>query len=376
MLLVLLLSDVGWIKKACAAEPYRKNLIIGVIGPMTGEEARHGKPMLDGVKLAARKFNKGGGIKGEKIELLVRDTHGDFGETADALNEFVQKKVAAIIASPSGWSTFTPVNMANRSWTILMSVGSQRHIGKSGNFIFRNSLPDETATEEVIEYCTEKLGYNRYAIVTSMLDDEATLSLAGYYRRALQKFGGKVVAEAFTNFDLGLKDSIANLRKDAGGNIIDAVIFAGNAKNGAETLKELRRQGIKAPLVGGEGLKTREFLKLAGKASIGTVLYTSFTTLSKEKITRRFVKEFRTATGHYPNPLAALGYDSFMLIAEAIKKRGTTEPKKVANDLWDTKDYRGVSGPISFDDNGEAVKASYLLKVVQGKKRPVFVLAK
>ena len=373
-LLILFITVIS-VSAASAKEPYRKNLIIAVLGTMTGEGSQHGKPMLEGVKLAAKKFNAGGGINGKKISLLVRDNKGGQGKTSEILNEFLTEKVSAIIAAPGGWSTFAPVAMANRSWTILMSVGSQRHIGKSGNFIFRNSLPDETATEQSIKYCSEKLGYKRYALITSMIDDEATLSAAGFYRRALQKFDGKVVAEAFTSFGLSLKETISGLKKDAKGPI-DAVIFAGGAKSAAGVLKELRKQGIKAPLIGGEGLKKREFLRLAGKSAIGTILYTSFTSLSKTETSTSFVKAFRKETGHYPAPLSALGYDSFMIIAEAIKKSGTTEPKKVANDLWDRKDYQGVSGPISMDDSGEAIKTAYILKVVQGKKRPVFTLAK
>ncbi len=373
--LFIFIPSLLWVSHLSAKEPYQKNLIIGVIGPMTGEGAEFGKPMVEGIQLAAKEFNNAGGIKGEAIKLLIRDNGADQGNTTQILNEFLAEKVTAIIASPGGWSTFGPVAMANRSWTILMSTGSQRHIGKSGNFIFRNSLPDEIATEESIKYCSEKLGYRRYAIVTSMVDDEAALSAAGFYRRALQKYGGKVVAEAFTNFDMGLADSVAALKQDAGGPI-DAVIFAGKAKAGAELLKGLRKNGIKAPLIGGEGLKNREFLKLAGNDAVGTILYTSFTTLSKDENSRRFVKAFRKETGHYPEPLSALGYDSFMLIAEAIKKSGTTEPKKVANDLWDTKDYQGVAGPISMDDSGEAIRSAYLLKVVQGKKGPLFTLAK
>jgi len=373
--LFILLTTLISVSAASAKEPYRKNLTIGVLGAMTGEGAEYGKPMLEGIELAAKGFNSRGGINGEKITLLVRDNGGDQGKTTEILNEFLSEKVSAIIAAPGGWSTFGPVAMANRSWTILMSVGSQRHIGKSGNFIFRNSLPDETATEESIRYCSEKLGYKRYALITSMIDDEATLSAAGFYRRALNKFGGKVVAEAFTSFGMSLEETITGLKDDARGPI-DAVIFAGNAKSAAGVLKELRKQGIKAPLIGGEGLKKREFLGLAGKDAIGTILYTSFTTLSKTETTTSFIKAFRKETGHYPAPLSALGYDSFMLIAEAIKKSGTTEPKKVADALWDTRDYQGVSGPISMDDSGEAVKSAYVLKIVQGKKGPVFSLAK
>lgn len=373
-LIIAILFGALFTPVVSAEEPYRKNLIIGFVGPVTGDESQYGKPIAEGITLAAEEFNKAGGINGEKIEVLIRDNMGALGETNAALDEFVQKKVTAIIASPSGWTTFAPVSVANRTWTIFMSVGTQRHIGKSGPFVFRNCLSDDIAIDASIKYSTEKLGYKRYALITSMVDDEATLEAAGFYKKALQKYGGEIVVEEFTNFDIGLSDAVSMIKKAATGSV-DAVIYAGNDQNGAELLKELRKQGVNAPLVGGEGLKTSNFLKRSGKAAIGTILYTSFTTLSKDKKSQAFTKNYRAATGRYPDPLAALGYDSFMLIAEALKRAGTTEPMKVVDSLKQIKDHPGVSCPVSVDEHGETIYSPHILKVVMGSKGPVFQLA-
>lgn len=376
--ILLTLSLVVRCIGTAAAEPpadSTKKLKIGVIGPLTGEGSEYSKAMFDAVKLAAKDFNDAGGVNGKKIELAVRDNKGDYSKTRESVIELINDKVVAIIASPSGWSTFTPVSMANASKTILMSVGSQRHIGRSGPYIFRNSLPDEVATEETIRYLREKFGYKRYVILTSMVDDEACLSVAALYRRGIRKVGGEVVADACTNLDLGIKETIEKVKKEAKG-AIDAVIFAGYAGNAVDVVKELRLQGINAPLVGSEFLYTPGFLKDGGDAVVGSFLYTGFTSLSDAPSTVKFIKSYKAATGKEPSPLAALGYDSFMLIAEAIKKAGTTEPSKVRKALTEIKGYKGVSGVTSMSEDGESVKSPFLLKVEKGRKGPEFRLIK
>lgn len=110
-----------------------------------------------------------------------------------------------------------------------MSAGSRRHIEKSGPYIFRNALPEEIATDETIKYCIEKLKYKRYAIITSMRDEESTMNAVSLYMRAIQKHKGEVVSQAYVHFDLSTKEAIAKLKKESGANI-DAVVFTGNSK--------------------------------------------------------------------------------------------------------------------------------------------------
>lgn len=352
-----------------------KVLKIGVIGDATGEGSHYYKPLVEGVKQAARDFNRGGGVKGKEIDLALYNTRGEQGKTLAAVQELINSRVLAIIASPGGWSTFGPVSMANSSMTILMNIGSQRHIGKSGPYIFRNSLPDEIATEEMIRFCKEKFGYKKYAIVTSMMDDESNLSTAALYRKAVQKFGGRIIADAYIHYDLSLKDTIKKLKTDSNGSI-DGVIFAGAAKDAVEMLKEMRIQGVNAPIIGSENLYSPDFLKSGGEAVAGSLLYASFTPMSGSPATKAFVEKYRKTVGEEPSTFAALGYDSFMLIAEAVKRAGTMEPSKLRDALNGIKNFPGVSGNISMGEDGETIKTPFIIRVEKGGKGPGFRLVK
>ena len=86
--------------------------------------------------------------------------------TQVAVQHLIKEEVIAMIAAPTGWSTFGPVWLANAAKVIFMSAGSKRHIGRSGPYIFRNSLSDDIGTEETIKYALEKLKYKNYAIIT------------------------------------------------------------------------------------------------------------------------------------------------------------------------------------------------------------------
>lgn len=248
---------------------------IGVIGPETGEDAETGLITLAGVELAAKELNEAGGIDGIKIEIIHYDNKSNPQITQAAVQKMINERVIAIIASPTGWSTFAPVWMANEAKVIFMSAGSKRHIARSGPFIFRNTLADETATEETIKYTSEKLGYKNYAVITSMRDDETSLTIGGLYKKAVMDRGGKVVSETHIFMDATMEEAVAQLKKDAKDKI-DAVIFAGDDVAAIDILKELRKQGVKAPLIGGDILYTDEFLKNGKELTLGTILYTGF----------------------------------------------------------------------------------------------------
>lgn len=375
LLLIVSISNIQIAAAETATEPSRK-LKIGVIGPKTGEgSVEFGKGVFEGVEMAARDFNKAGGINGKKIEISLVDNKGVMIKTMQGVEKLIEDKVVAIIASPAGWSSFAPVSMANESQTVFMSAGSRRHVEKSGPYIFRNALPEEIATEETIKYCVEKLKYKRYAIITSMQDEESTMNTCALYRRAIDKFKGETLGQCLVHFDLSTKQAIKNLKKESGTKI-DAVIFTGSSKGAVEVLKEMRRQGISAPLVSTENLNASEFLKGAGKAAIGSVLYTSFTPLSDDPVTVKFVDAYRNAKGKDPSPLVATSYDSFMLIAEAIKKAGSTEPSKVKNALTEIKEFRGVSGLISMSEDARTIRSPFILRVEEGESLPELRLVK
>ncbi|MBI5892839.1 MAG: ABC transporter substrate-binding protein, partial [Deltaproteobacteria bacterium] len=246
-LFLLLISHFSFLIPPSLAET-PQTIKVGVIGTETGEDAETGLITLAGAELAAKELNDASGIDGMNIEIIHYDNKSNAQITQAAVQKMINERVVAIIASPTGWSTFAPTWMANEARVIFMSAGSKRHIARSGQFIFRNSLADETATEEIIKYAADKLGYKNYAIITSMRDDETSLSIGGLYRKAVMNKGGKVVSETHIFMDKTMEEAISQLKKDAKTKI-DAVIFAGDDVVALDILKELRKQGIKSHLV-------------------------------------------------------------------------------------------------------------------------------
>ena len=340
-------------------------LKIGIIGPETGEDAEIGLTILAGVELAAKQFNDAGGIDGRKIEIVHVDNKSDSRLTQVAVQQLIKEEVIAMIAAPTGWSTFGPVWLANAAKVIFMSAGSKRHIGRSGPYIFRNSLSDDIGTEETIKYALEKLKYKNYAIITSMRDDETSLQIGGLFRGAIIKYNGNIVGETHIFMGVTHEEAIAQLKKDAKEKI-DAIIFAGDDAAAIEILKELRTQGINAPLIGGDILYTDHFLKDGGEIVAGSMLYAGFFPGDKSPLVSRFVSEYKKKTGKEPGLYPAVAYDSFMLVAEAIKQAKTPEERSMVMEaLAGMKDMEGVTGKTSMDKDGEAIKKPYILRAVK-----------
>ena len=356
-----------------------KALKIGVIGPETGEGAEYGKSVLTGVLLAAEQFNASGGIDNRKIEVVHYDNKGDPYLTSDLVYEMIGDNVLAILAAPTGWSTFAPVHLVNRSQTIFFSVGTKRRIARSGPYVFRASLPDELATREVIEYSTRELGVKSYALVTSSINDNS-LNLSHQFRGAVAASGGAIVVEADTydtftgQTDLSGAVDVLNGAIKGLGVEFGAIIYTGDASGGAAFARKVKASGISARIIGGEELHDALYLKDGGDAVLGSLLYSTYAPESRSPKTVKFVKDYTRANGTAPDKFVALAYDTFMVVAEAVRVAGSTRPSDVREALLGIKGFEGVTGEIGFASAGETLKQPFLYKVQSGKDGKEFVL--
>src|SRR3989338_408621 len=161
-------------------------LIIGIVGPETGDEASYGISVVEGALAAAKRFNAQGGINGKEIKVLHFDDQNEIGMTNEIVKNLISQKAIAILAAPTGSSTFSPVYLVYDSKTIFVSVGSRRHLKASGPYVFRTAVPDETATEDLIKYAITELGYVNFALVTAS-DNDFSLDLSSLFKKALEK---------------------------------------------------------------------------------------------------------------------------------------------------------------------------------------------
>src|SRR4030067_8346 len=135
------------------------------------------------------------GIAGKEIKVLHFDDKSDIGTANEIVKNLISQKVIAILAAPTGSSTFSPIYLVNEAKNIFVSVGSRRHLKASGPYVFRTAVPDATATEDLIKYAVTELGYVNYALVTSA-NDEFSLDLSSMFMKALDKANGAIKGRA------------------------------------------------------------------------------------------------------------------------------------------------------------------------------------
>jgi branched-chain amino acid transport system substrate-binding protein len=336
---------------------------IGVIGPETGEQAVYGLKTLAGASVAVKEINSKGGILGKKIELFNYDDKNTKSGAVNAAIKLIEEhKVIGIIAAPTGWSSFGPLFAANDSKTLYITAGTRRKLGRSGNFVFRNSLPDNLAAEGTIAYCADKLGYKKYAIITAV-ENDFSLQLTAYFKKAVFDKKGVVVAEVFTGSGYsGYKDAVAEIKQKSKGQI-DAIIYTGSSKEGAEIVEEAKNQGLNAPLIGGSDLMSPELWEVGKDSVVGTIVYNSFAIDSKSKEAAGFIELYKKEKGENPDATAALAYDAVVLLSEAIKKAKTTDTIKVREAMLSLKGFRGATGAMSFGFGGEPLKHPFVFRL-------------
>lgn len=354
-------------------EEKERPLKIGVIGPETGLESHYGLSVVEGVMAAAKFYNAHGGADGKEIEVLHFDNKDDLGLTREGVKHLINQRVIAILSAPTGWSTFAPTRMVNRSHTLFIAVGTRRRIGRSGPYVFRASLPDELATTELISYTTNELGYKNYALVTASQYDYS-LDLSSLFKQAVLKFNGSIKIDADT-YDTytgqqNLEKVIDAIKSSP--DTLHAVIFTGGVEDAVVLAKELKESKLSLPIIGGEDLFTAEYLR-GGEGVRGSLLYATFAPDRKSPKTTEFLQGYKKGT---PDRFAALAYDSFMLVAAAIREAGTTKPTKVREALVGIKGFEGATGTISFSPEGSIVKHPFIYRVEGGDKGEKFVLLK
>ncbi len=339
-------------------------LIIGIVGPETGEEASYGTSVVEGALAAAKRFNAQGGIGGKEIKVLHFDDKSNLEMTNKIVQDLISQGAIAILAAPTGSSTFAPVHLVNESKTIFISVGSRRHLKGSGPYVFRTAVPDELATEDLIKHAISELGYTNYALVTAS-DNDFSLDLSSMFKKALDKHHGviKVEADTYDAYTGGrnMKAVIGAIKKSH--DTLHGLIFTGGASEAVLLAQEMRKAGLTLPIIGGEDLYSEEYLK-GGDAVNETLMYTTFSADIKSSKMDEFIKDYGKTK---PDRFAALAYDTFMLVADAIKGAGSTDTSMVREALINRKDCVGVTGTTSFTQENMPIKHPIICKIKKGE---------
>jgi branched-chain amino acid transport system substrate-binding protein len=341
---------------------------IAFLGALTGDVAMFGKPTLEGMKMAAEEINASGGVLGKKIEIVEADDRGDKQEGASVTQKFISRdNVAAIVGDPTTGITKVAAPIAQKAGVVLLSAGSTGPgVVEIGDYIFRDTLLDSIAIPACIGYFAKDLNFKKVAIITSDNNDYS-VGLSQTFRDAAAKVKDISIVsdEKIKDGDKDFSAQITNIKA----NNPDVILFSGYYTEGALIMKEARKQGLQCPMFGGDGLFSPKFIELGGTAVEGSMVALGFSPEQANPQTAKFIDAYKAKHGGaLPGLFDAQGYDGVMLLADAMKRGNSADPKVFKDALAKTKNFEGVSGTITIRANREPIKSPLSLLVVKGGK--------
>jgi branched-chain amino acid transport system substrate-binding protein len=188
--------------------------------------------------------------------------------------------------------------------------------------------------------------------------------LATNFTSTFEAGGGKVVAtEAFVSGDTDFNAIITKIK----GESFDVVFIPGYYNEAGLIIKQARNQGIDAPILGPDGFGAPELTELAGADALNDVYFSShFSSLDKDPSVMGFIESYKAKYGKEPDQFAALGYDLAMFVIDGIKRAGSEDPVALKDALAQTKDFKGITGSFSMDENHNPVKAVVVVGIENG----------
>lgn len=350
-------------------------LIIGGQNPETGAMADYGSKTVLGAQIAIDEINANGGINGKKIKFLHYDSRGEKTEAVNLTRRLVKEDACAIIGEITSGGFLAMKEIANEGGIVAISTGgTAEHIterrladGKFERipFAFRNTLQDSEGAPALIKFLVENKKITNYALITSNNNDYS-VGLSQFFRKAIKNAGAKIlIEESINDGDTDVSAQITQIKKKSD---VQAVIYTGYYQEAAYLLMAMKVQGLKVPLVGGDGFQSPDLWKIAGEDAIGAIFYSGYSADSERQQVKDFDKKM-VAAGKGSDTFSAQGYDAAYLLANAMKVANVTDCSKESRDkirqaLQNTKDFEGVTGVMSIDETGSAVRTPFLLEVV------------
>lgn len=344
---------------ACEEQGSNGPIKIGGIMPLTGDAASIGLSTQRAIQLAVDDVNKEGGINGRQLEVIFEDGMCKGKEGSNAANKLVNiDKVPAIIGGLCSPETLAAAPIAEGKTVLVSPCSSNPTITKSGDYVFRDYPSDAFAGMFAADYTYNKLEKRKVAILSCLND--FCKALAGVFKNRFADLGGEIVSTQ--EFEMDSRDLRSQLSKIKEANP-EAIYFLGFTEASIPGLIQIKELGIKVPLLGGDPWDDADIHKKAGEAAEGIQWIVPSTPTNAE-----FKSRYRAKFGEAEvTTCAPQGYDAARILAEVLKKVGP-DGTKIKDELYKVKDYKGVSGTIGFDENGDLLEASYVVKTLKNGK--------
>ena len=338
-------------------------IVIGEFASLTGGSASFGQSSHKGTQLAIDEINAAGGLLGKKLKLITEDDQSLAGQPATIARKLIsQDKIIALLGEVASSKSLEAAPICQQNKVPMISPASTNpKVTEVGDYIFRICFIDPFQGTVMSKFALGK-GFKKVAVLTDVKQDYA-VGLAEFFMKHFKENGGEIVKEQkYSTGDKDFKGQLTSLKASRP----DAIFVPGYYGEVALIARQAKQLGIKAPLLGGDGWVGDSLLKVAGNALDGCFYSAHFSDEDKTPAVQEFVKKYKAKFGGTPDDMAALGYDSAVILAEAIKRAGTTDGEKLKDAIAATKEHKGVTGVITLDAHRDASKPAVILTIGKG----------
>ncbi|MBN6888273.1 branched-chain amino acid transport system substrate-binding protein [Cytobacillus horneckiae] len=334
---------------------------VGVVSFITGSGAAYGEAITGGLKLAQEEINAKGEVE---INLIFEDSAGKQDQALTAAQKLINSDNVTAIIGPTLSTEMNVVGPeADLSGVPIIGTSTTAEgIPQIGDYVFRNSIPEALAIPASMEKAVEKYDAKKVALMYGN-DDVFTKSGFDTMKKTAEEMGLEILT--IETFQKGQSDYNAQLTKIKNYNP-DLILASALYNEGAVIMDQARKMGIDVPFVGGNGFNSPEVIKIAGDSSNGLIVATPWYGEKDDPKVQEFVKKFEDEHGKTPDQFAAQAYDALYILANALKNAGEADRDKVRAALAETKDFEGILGNFSFDEEGDVLMDPTVLVIEDG----------
>ena len=340
-------------------------ILVGEYSSLTGGTATFGQSTHNGILLAFTEVNGAGGVLGKKLKVLTEDDQSKPEEAATAATKLIsQNRVVALIGEVASSRSLAAAPIAQSNKVPMISPSSTNpRVTQVGDYIFRVCFIDPFQGSVMAKFVANTLKLKRVAILYDVRNDYS-VGLRNFFTEKFKGLGGQIIGEqSYSEGDSDFRAQLTQLKSLKP----EAIYVPGYYTEAGTVARQARELGLTVPLLGGDGWDSPKLFEIGGEAIKGSYISNHYSVDDPSPTIQKFVADYKAKNGAVPDALAALAYDAAKILADAIKRAGTTEGPKLRDAIAATKDFDGVTGRITIDKDRNAIKPAVVLKVGSGK---------
>jgi branched-chain amino acid transport system substrate-binding protein len=346
------------------------------VAELSGGGATVGTNWKNGIDLAVEEINAKGGILGRKIEVTHADSQSNPGVARAQVQKALDDEPYVLLGPGYSGSVKVTAPLAADAGITQIMGGEAAELTQMGDkFLFRTSFGQQSSMPKVAKYINDELKAKSVAVV--WVNNDFGRGGRDVIVKEFGRLGIKVVADQST--EAGQSDFAADVSKIKSANP-DAVFIYVNEEESARILKELKRQGVTAPLIGETTLVGQKVIELAGDAANGARGHVGLTTDAPVELIKQFRDKFVKKYNYVPDHNGIKGYLAVYMVKATTDKMGKVDSKAFADTLHGltikAADEPGILMDVTFDENGDIDRQGFLVEVVDGKQVVKQVLPK